>query len=207
MKSLIGTLLILLISIPTYAGMVGQIQTEWAHAMYRAPTDQRVDLLIKLADQARSEAKLDSDNAELLIWQGIVLSTLAGEKGGLGALSLAKEAKKSLEKAIELDPTAMDGSAMTSLGTLYHKIPGWPIGFGSDKKANALLEESLTLNPHGIDVNYFFGEFLYDEGDYADAKQRLLTAKQAAPRKSRPIADAGRHKEIEKLLALVEKEL
>ena len=34
--------------------------------------------------------------AEPLIWHGIILSSLAGAKGGLGALGLAKEARDQL---------------------------------------------------------------------------------------------------------------
>ena len=58
---------------------------------------------------------------------------------------------------------ALDGSAYTSLGTLYYKVPGFPIGFGDHKKARQLLEAALKVNPDGIDSNYFYGEYLFDE--------------------------------------------
>ena len=34
-----------------------------------------------------------------------------------------------------IDPKALDGSAYASLGSLFYQVPGWPIGFGDDKKA------------------------------------------------------------------------
>ncbi|MFW5386410.1 MULTISPECIES: hypothetical protein [unclassified Yersinia (in: enterobacteria)] len=50
-------------------------------------------------------------------------------------MDLVKDAKVKLELAIKLDANALDGSAYTSLGTLYYQVPGWPIGFGDKKQA------------------------------------------------------------------------
>ena len=36
-----------------------------------------------------------------------------------------------------------------------------------------MLEAALKLNPDGIDPNYFYGDFLYRKGEYADAKELL----------------------------------
>ena len=110
--------------------------------------------------------------AELHIWHGIVLSTWAGAKGGLGALGLVKQAKAELEKAIELDPAALDGSAYTSLASLYYQVPGWPIGFGDEDKAEALFKQALALNPDGIDPNYFHGDFLLRQKRYGERRPR-----------------------------------
>jgi Tfp pilus assembly protein PilF len=132
-----------------------------------------------------------------------VLSTAAGVKGGLGALGLAKDSRARLEAALKIDPDALQGSAYTSLGTLYHKVPGFPVGFGSDKKAKEFLEKALVINPDGIDPNYFYGEFLFDEDDYAGARKHLEKALQAAPRPNRQSADEGRRRDIDALLAKI----
>ena len=65
-----------------------------------------------------------------------------------------------------------------TLGILYHKVPGWPIAFGDDDDEKNYLEKALALNPQGIDPHYFYGEFLYDERDYTEAKNHLLLAQQ-----------------------------
>ena len=80
------------------------------------------------------------------VWLGIVQSSHAGAKGGLGALGLAKKARASLESALALDPKALDGSAYTSLGTLYYKVPGFPLGFGNKDKAQEFLRNVLAAN-------------------------------------------------------------
>lgn len=104
---------------------------------------------------------------------------------------------------MKLDDKAMDGSAYTSLGTLYAKVPGWPIGFGDDDKAETMLKKALTINPTGIDSNYFYAQYLIDNNHYKEAETYLLKAQQAPARPSRPLADKGRQQEIEKSLQQV----
>ena len=179
------------------------IQTSWADANYAPDGEAREAAFDNLEAQAAAFSARYPGRAEPLIWEGIVLSTSAGVKGGLGALGLAKESRARLHAALKIDPAALQGSAYTSLGTLYHKVPGFPVGFGSDKKARELLEKALTINPAGIDSNYFYGEFLFDEGEYVTARQHLETALQAAPRPNRLSADEGRRREIRALMAKI----
>ena len=160
-----------------------------------------------VATEADAVVSRHPDNAAPLIWRGIIKSTYAGAKGGLGALSLAKSSKADLEAALAIDPQALDGSAYTSLGTLYCHVPGWPIGFGDDKKAEKLLLKALAINPDGIDSNYFYADYLIGKKRYQDARTYLLKAKTAAPRINRPLADAGRQKEISQALAVIEQKL
>jgi Tfp pilus assembly protein PilF len=81
-------------------------------------------------------------------------------------------------KALTLDPKALQGSAYTSLAALYDRVPGWPIGFGDSDKAEQLLKQALQLNPDGIDSLYFWGDHLYRQKRYAEAKAALLKALQ-----------------------------
>ncbi|MGO2512459.1 tetratricopeptide repeat protein [Marinomonas polaris] len=184
-----------------------EIQQRWAQINYQIEDDAKEAAFNDLAIKAQELVNAEPNNPDDLIWLGIIQSSTAGAKGGLGALSLAKAAKKSFEDAITINPSALSGSAMTSLGVLYHKVPGWPIGFGSDKKAKELLVQSYKLNPTSIDSNYFLAEFLYDDGDYEGAKQHLEKAQKAAPRPTRPIADIGRHKEVDALMEKVNQKL
>jgi tetratricopeptide (TPR) repeat protein len=125
----------------------------------------------------------------------------------MGALSYAKEAKKSLEASLKIDDKVLDGSAYASLGTLYFKVPGWPVGFGNDKKAEEFLAKALELNPDGIDSNYFYADYLQKKKEFAAAEKYLLKAQSAAPRADRPVADSGRQQEISVALAEVRKKL
>lgn len=196
----------LLLSLPSFAltaasaQSLKQLQTRWAEVNYQLPEAQREAAFAKLAGEAEAALKAEPQAPELLIWRGIILSTWAGAKGGLGALDLVKQARGQFEQAIELDAKALDGSAYTSLGSLYYQVPGWPVGFGDDERAEQLLRQALSLNPDGIDPNYFYGDFLLGEKRYGEAAKVLEKALAAPPRPGREVADAGRRQEAQALL-------
>ena len=183
------------------------LQDRWAEINYQVPKEQREKAFASLSEQAQKAVAAEPDAAELHIWNGIILSTYAGAKGGLGALGLVKEAKASLEQGLALDPKALSGSASTSLGSLYSQVPGWPIGFGDDEKAEAMLKQALAINPDGIDPNYFYADYLARAKRYAEAKVALEKALQAPARPNRLSADAGRNQDIQALLSKVNAEL
>jgi tetratricopeptide (TPR) repeat protein len=189
---------------PAFDAELLSIQQAWARVNYETPAgDARKEAFDALEKRAESFTKQNPRRAEALIWEGIIESSYAGAKGGLGALGLAKEARGNLEAALKIDPTALNGSAYTSLGTLYYRVPGFPIGFGDHDKARKLLQEALTLNPDGIDPNYFYADFLYTEDDYAAALPYLDRAAKAPSRPGREVADKGRRAEVTSLTAKV----
>jgi tetratricopeptide (TPR) repeat protein len=189
---------------PAFDAELLSIQQAWAKANYETPAgDARKEAFDALEKRAEAFTKQHPGRAEALIWEGIIESSYAGAKGGLGALGLAKEARGNLEAAIKIDPAALDGSAYTSLGTLYYRVPGFPVGFGDHDKARQLLQQALKMNPNGIDPNYFYADFLYTEGEYAAALPYLEKAAKAPPRPGREAADKGRHADIAALTAKV----
>jgi tetratricopeptide (TPR) repeat protein len=192
-----------LISAAAFAGVdedVGALQREWDQIKYQRPAAEQEKAYAVLARSADTVRTRYPGRAEPQIWYGIILASQAGARGGLGALGLVKDAKKAFEQALEIDAKALGGSAYASLGSLYYQVPGWPIGFGDDAKARALLEKALELNPDGIDPNYFYGDFLYRQRDYVGARRALARALKAPPRPERALADEGRRKEVEALL-------
>lgn len=186
--------------------LVAPIQARWAEIKYQQPAKEQAQLYRILAEQAHQVSETHPNEAAVLIWEGIVLSSEAGARGGLGALSLAKDAKALLEESLKLDERALDGSAYTSLATLYAKVPGWPLGFGDKVQAEALFKKSLAINPDGIDPNYFYGEYLIETGRISEGRVFLERALNAPARPRRALADAGRQREIRALLARAARE-
>lgn len=179
-----------------------EIQHEWAKANYDLKDDAQKEAFISLLDKSAAFTTANPNNAVSLIWNGIVNSTYAGVKGGIGALKYAKTAKQLFEDAIKIDPNALNGSAHTSLGTLYYKVPGFPVGFGNKKKAENHLIKALNINPTGIDANYFYGDYLISRKKYKEAIPVLEIALNAEDRPNRPLADKGRKEEIKSALSL-----
>jgi len=181
-----------------------EIQHAWAHVHYQLPKDQQNAAYPHVEEMADALITRYPGHAEPLVWKAIVLSTHAGAKGGLGALSMVREARDFLEQAEKIDPDTLDGSIYTSLGSLYYQVPGWPLGFGDDKKAESFLKKALAINPTGIDPNYFYGDYLYRKDRYPEALSYLDKAMHAPPRPDRPVADQGRREEIQIIIARIQ---
>lgn len=179
------------------------LQQEWAKINYSdMDKASKVENLAILAIQADGLVDAYPKAAEPLIWLAIIKATEAGAKGGTGALHLVKQAKAHLEKAEQIDATALDGSVYTSLGSMYYQVPGKPISFGSKKKANLYLTKALEINPDGIDPNYFYGDYLLKRKKYNQAITVLEHALEAPDRPGRALADSGRRAEIKAALKL-----
>jgi tetratricopeptide (TPR) repeat protein len=176
---------------------IERIQHEWDIVNYKTPADKRESAFATLAEMARDVSQRYPNHAEPLVWEAIVLASEAKVKGGFGALGLARDARNLLLSAEKINPDALDGSIYTTLGSLYYKVPGWPIGFGDRKKARAYLEKAMKLNPSGIDANYFYGDLMLQEGNYDAAIGYLKKALAAPARPGREVADAGRRMEIQ----------
>jgi len=182
---------------------IAELQRDWEVIRYQTPESARVKRFEALSAKAHNYSQTFAGRSEPLVWEGIIVSSLANEKGGLGALSLAKQAKVMYEQAIALRGDALDGSAYGSLAVLYYKVPGWPLGFGDNAKAEELLKKALSVNPTGIDPNYFYADYLYETGRSAEAAPYLERALAAPPRPGREVADTGRREEVRQLLAKV----
>jgi tetratricopeptide (TPR) repeat protein len=187
--------------------IIRPIQDQWAEIKYRTPEKQQADRYQALARESRQLVEAHPGMAEALIWEGIVISSEAGARGGIGALSLAKEARQRLEEALRIDDKALLGSAYTSLATLYAKVPGWPVGFGDKARAEEYFRKALSINPDGIDPNFFYGEYLLERGRAQEARRHLDAALRAAPRPGRELADGGRRQEIRALLDRLDKDV
>lgn len=180
---------------------VSHIRSGWEHISYEVHgSSTQTRQLDRLADEAASLVSQYPGKAEPLLWQGIVVSEQANRANIFHRLGLAKRARDILARAYEIDPDAANGGVAMSLAVLYYKVPGSPIGFGDDAKAGQLLRHALALDPDGLDANYFYGDYLHDQGDNANAARYLRHALQAPHDARRPVWDAGRRREVQALL-------
>jgi tetratricopeptide (TPR) repeat protein len=183
------------------------LEQQWAEVTYQSQGKTQIKAFKHLVAEAEQVILKYPDSAIPWIWSGIIKSTYADIKGGLGALKLAKSSKKDFEKALAIDPNAMHGAAYVSLGALYLNVPSWPLGFGNDTKAKELLEKGLSIDPDGIDSNFFYADYLIHEKQYNESKNYLTKAINAPSRPNRTLADAGRQKEIQEKLLFIESKL
>jgi len=188
-------------------GDIQDIQQRWAVVNYSLHGKEQASAFETLGADARKLVDANPGRAEPLVWLAIVVSSDAGATGGISALGKVKAARNYLEQAEKIDPTVLGGSVYTSLGSLYYQVPGWPIGFGNDKRAEQYLQKALAINPDGIDPNYFYGDFLLEEDKPAEAIRYLEKALSAAPRPGRQLADHGRQEQVSRKLELARSRL
>lgn len=185
---------------------IASLGHRWARAYYQTPEKAQEAALRSVIAEAQQAMQAYPGEAGPMIWKAIALASAAKVEGGLGALSKVKEARDLLLAAEKIDATALDGSIYGTLGSLYAKVPGWPLGYGDKDKAAQYLEKALIANPQGVDANFFYADFMADEGDYAKAVIYLEHALAAPARPGREDADAGRRQEASRLLAAIRQE-
>ena len=184
MKKIIFVVFCLLLSTAGFADeletRLQRIETVWTHIDGNAPKAEQMALFKHLLGQTTVLANAHPARAEPLIMQACIILTSAKIQSPFKALASVKRARRLLQKALSINPMANNGSALVTLGVLYYKVPGWPIAFGDDNKAEQLLTKALQYNPQGIDSNFFFGDFLLSQDKLTEAASYLKKAA-AAP--------------------------
>ena len=178
------------------ARALAALRHDWVKVYYRMPEGQQIAAFPALTARADSIVALYPDAAEPLIVKAVILATYAEVNGGLDALSRVEAARDAALQAAKIDDKEDDAGAYTALGVLYYKVPGWPIGFGNNRKAKAYLDQALAIAPAAIDANYFMGDFLLEQGDKRQARAFLEKARAAPVRPGREDEDAGRREKI-----------
>ena len=184
---------------------VRRLQTKWEAIKFGVPEgDDQTKQMNALGEDADAVAARLLGMPEALIWDGIITSERASVASTFYALGFAKRARDILEQAYSLDPARLDAGATTSLGVLYYRVPGFPIGFGDKARARQLLEQAVKLAPNGLDAWYFYGDFLYTQNELPKADEVLRHALKIPQHPDRPLWEKNRRLVIDELLAKIE---
>lgn len=195
-----SALALLPLSATAFEGELFSLKNRWEHTVTEMPANERESTLKSLAGEAEQLAEQHSDEADVLVWQGIILASYARERGGLGALGTAGDARDALEKAVDIDPQGLNGSAYVTLGALYDRAPGRPLGFGNSDTAERMFQRALEIRPDGIDVNYYYAAFLKEEGNEQAAREHAQRAVNGTARDNRQVSDEALRRDAEALL-------
>jgi tetratricopeptide (TPR) repeat protein len=186
------------------AAEVHRLQSTWEAIKFGVPEgDEQTRKMDTLGEDADAVAARFPDSVEVQIWDGIITSERASMASMFSALGLAKRARDILEQAYKVAPAKLDAGAPTSLGVLYYRVPGFPVGFGDKVKARELLEQAVKLAPTGLDAWYFYGDFLYEQKEYSKAAEAFRHALSLPQHSDRPAWDKNRRLVIEERLASI----
>jgi tetratricopeptide (TPR) repeat protein len=175
---------------------------QWAHVNYEIKNPKAEAVAAReLAAQAEAAGRKWPGRAEPLAWEALALLCEADARHNFSSLQLVGKAHTLLEQAARIDPNALGpGVIYANIGSLYSELPGFPVSFGDARKAKIYLDKALAANPSGLDSNYFYGDYLYRQGQPSKAIEALEKALQAPARPGRPLADSGRKWEANQLL-------
>ncbi len=179
---------------------VAGLRSEWDQINFTMKKEEQAKPLENLIARAHAVSQANPGNAPALIWEGIIHATYAGAKGGLGALGECKTAKALFEQAIAVDPNALAGAAWTSAGSLYYQVPGWPVGFGDDEKAEQMLKKGLELGPQDLDAHYFYADFLIKQERWQEAVNILQRGLATPQDPQRPLFQQARRERMANML-------
>lgn len=129
---------------------------------------QRFERCIAIADQSLA---LNANDVRGLFWKAAAMGKMAEDSGIVNAFRMLRPMEKMLLKVVTLDEKYENAGAHRALGRMYHKLPGFPISFGSNQKALAHLKRAHELFPRDIITRAFYAEVLYDEGRKAEARR------------------------------------
>lgn len=184
-----------------------ELSERWAILKFETALDQRREPLHALADEMEAVVSEQPGNPAAMVWHAVVLSTLAKDSSNMSGLALAKQAKRLLEQAESIEPTILDGTLYTVLGSLYYQVPGYPLGFGDDEKAEQHLLKALDVNPENIDANFYYAEFLLHEKRLQPAITAFEKVLALPIRANNRVADAGLKRAAEAALSTAKKQL
>lgn len=187
------------------ASDVDALRNEWDRVNFTLKKDEQIKPLEALITKAQAINNANPGNAPALIWEGIIHATYAGAKGGLGALGECKTARALFEQSIAQDPKALDGAAWTSAGSLYYQVPGWPVGFGDDEKAERMLKKGLEFGPQDLDAHYFYADFLMHQKRWQEAVAILQTGLATPQDPRRPLFQKARRERMGEMLETARK--
>lgn len=144
---------------------------KFMQAQLETDKERRIRLFesaIAIADQALS---LNADDVRGLFWKAAAMGKVAEDSGMFNALRLLRPMENMLLKVTSLDEQYENAGAHRALGRMYHKLPGFPISFGSNDKALMHLKRAHALFPQDVITRAFYAELLYDLGKKQEARR------------------------------------
>ena len=123
--------------------------------------------------------RIERERVEGHFWLGVNLALLATVESPTKALRHAMSARRSLKRAVRLNPAFHAAGPLRVLARLQHKLPRL-LG-GGRNRACANFERALQLAPANTVTRLYFAELLLEKGDRSRAREQLETLLNTPP--------------------------
>ena len=183
---------------------VTELQRDWEVIRYQTPAaerEKRFEALVAKAHKVSEQLRRPHRAAGV----GRHHRQLAGpaRRAAWARSAWPSRPRRCTSRPCRSTPRALDGSAYNSLGVLYYKVPGWPLGFGDKAKAASCCRRRWRSTRRASTPTSSTPSTWSRPTTQTEAVTYLERALQAPPRPGRQIADTGRREEVRALLAKV----
>ncbi len=144
---------------------------EFMQAQLERDRQHRLQLFERSVASADRALMLNPEDVRGLFWKAASMGKMAEDGGVLNALKMLRPMEELLLKVVTLDEKYENAGAHRALGRMYHKLPGFPISFGSNQKAFQHLQRAHELFPRDVITRAFFAELLFDVGRAEEARR------------------------------------
>jgi tetratricopeptide (TPR) repeat protein len=144
---------------------------QFMQAQLERNKSRRVQLFENCIAAADRALTLNKNDVRGLFWKAAAMGKMAEDSGMVNALRMLRPMENLLLKVVTLDEQYENAGAHRALGRMYHKLPGFPVSFGSNQKALMHLKRAHELFPRDVITRAFYAELLYDEGRKDEARK------------------------------------
>jgi len=144
---------------------------QFMQAQLERNKSHRVQLFENCVAVADRALALNKNDVRGLFWKAAAMGKMAEDSGMVNALRMIRPMENLLLKVVALDENYENAGAHRALGRIYHKLPGFPLSFGSNQKALMHLKRAHELFPRDVITRAFYAELLYDEGRKDEARK------------------------------------
>ncbi len=154
------------------AAAVAQLsRLEFMNAQLEVDKTTRIQLFEQCVAIADRSLALNPNEVSGLFWKAAAMGKMAEDSGIVNAFKMLRPMEEMLLKVVALDEEYENAGGHRALGRMYHKLPGFPISFGSNAKALKHLKRAHALFPKDIITRAFYAEVLFDEGKKEEARK------------------------------------
>lgn len=154
------------------SGAIAELsRLKFMRAQLELDKNQRIQLFESSVATADRALMVNPNDVRGLFWKAASMGKMAEDSGILNALRMLRPMEELLLKVVELDERYENAGAHRALGRMYHKLPGFPVSFGSNQKALAHLKRAHELFPEDVITRAFYAELLYDIGRKHEARK------------------------------------
>lgn len=144
---------------------------QFMEAQLERDKNRRIQLFENCIAVADHALVLNASDVRGLFWKAAAMGKMAEDSGIVNALRMIGPMENLLLRVVALDEQYENAGAHRALGRIYHKLPGFPISFGSNRKALIHLERAHELFPRDVITRAFYAELLYDVGRKEEARK------------------------------------